>query len=180
MTRRYAAPSARKAASASCRAVGDGDAVAVPSENAAQNAGHNGFVVHNEDRCAGRDALAQRGRGGQGSFGAFRKGQRQADKEARACAGFAFDRDGSAVPLDDAPGHGQAQPRAFKPGGEEWIKNAADDFGGHARARVGDFDFNFIFAARSGGERKISSVRHGIDGVVDHVDQHFAQAAGFA
>src|SRR5262249_45755517 len=65
---------------------------------------------------------------------------RQADRERGALAWSAFDFDGSAVEIDDAPGLGEAEAKAAAgfAAGEERVEDVGANFGRNAGGGVGD------------------------------------------
>src|ERR1044072_482236 len=100
---------------------------------------------------------------------------RQSDAEGRAAPDLRLDRDLSLVPPDDAVADGEAQPQpVFALRREERVEDARAYFRAHARAGVGDG--NFDRAVRLlGGESNLSAPRHRVHGVEDHVDENLAQ-----
>src|SRR5689334_2424055 len=57
---------------------------------------------------------------------------------------------------------------------EEWIEETLFDFRRHAGAGIGYGD-DHAFPVFLGGDAHFAAGRHGVDGVVDHVYQHFAE-----
>src|SRR5436190_15985170 len=81
------------------------------------------------------------------------------------------------MPLYDAVHLGEAKPRAHVTlGREERLKGALQDFGGHADARVADFDANVVI--RYVGENAKRSTRlHRIECILHQIEQRLAQFA---
>ena len=100
---------------------------------------------------------------------------RQGDLEGRATTRFAIHFDRAFVAADDTEADGQAHAGAgFALGGEEWIEESLFNFGPHAGTGVGDMDDHAV-AVFLGGNSHFAAGWHGVDGVVDHVYQYFAE-----
>jgi hypothetical protein len=102
-----------------------------------------------------------------------------------ADAESALDVDFAGVLLNDAVAHGKAEAgaaalagfgRGF--GSKEWIVNALEVLGGDAGAGVGDDGFDV--AVGHGGDAQFASLRHGVLGVEQQIEEDLLQLAGIA
>src|SRR5271165_2755257 len=136
----------------------------VPSEEAS-----SGVLLKRLSAVSGIDHLAQHG---------------ELHGECGALAGRAIDANLARMLLDDAVGHGQAQPCASAVpalgllvlGGEEWIVDAVNVFLSDAATGVGHGDAHVVSVARGDGEG--SAGGHGILGIQEEIEEHLLQFAG--